>query len=56
MTGSQRGSVIGDRRQSEVGSVVSYATAITNASRCTTEIIQDAALHTVLTYKSECSH
>ena len=35
MTGSQRGSVMGERRQSEVGSVVSYATANTNASRYT---------------------
>lgn len=56
MTGSQKGSVIGDRRQSEVGSVVSYATAITNASRCTPQTTQDAALHTVLTNKSKCFH
>ena len=33
MSGSQRGSVMGERRQSEVGSVISYATAATNASR-----------------------
>ena len=33
MTGSQRSSVMGDRRQSEVGSVVSHATANTTASR-----------------------
>ncbi|KAL0048239.1 hypothetical protein WJX82_010821 [Trebouxia sp. C0006] len=33
MTGSQRGSVMGERRQSELGSVISYATAATNASR-----------------------
>ena len=33
MTGSQRGSVMGERRQSEVGSVVSHATANTTASR-----------------------
>ena len=37
MTGSQGASVTGDRCQSEVGSVVSYATANTNASRCVTE-------------------
>lgn len=35
MTGSQRGSVMGDRRQSEVGSMVSFATANTGASRWT---------------------
>lgn len=33
MSGSQRGSVMGERRQSEVGSVVSHATANTTASR-----------------------
>ncbi len=33
MSGSQSGSVMGERRQSEVGSVISYATAATNASR-----------------------
>ena len=36
MTGSQKGSMMGDRLQSEVGSVVSHATANTAASRWAT--------------------
>lgn len=52
MSGSQRGSVMGDRRQSEVGSVVSHATANTTASRCALLVLSsaDTALpaHTIL--------
>ena len=42
MTGSQRGSVMGHRRQSEVGSVVSHATANTTASRCAPHVPSSA--------------
>lgn len=55
MSGSQRGSVMGDRRQSEVGSMVSFVTANTTASRLPLLLSAPPVLHPICSLRISLS-